>query len=123
MELPSEIVSKIMTYHSNLRFDKKELLNYVWVNQRFYECIYCEIQGYNTALLMILDLDERIGELFFKWAVKEIAREFVWEELYQDHYYERTFVPRPLFPLGLIPDYSLDMYMDPSFDVTQYLRV
>lgn len=29
MDLPREIVSKIMTYHSNIRFDKDELLNFI----------------------------------------------------------------------------------------------
>lgn len=126
MELPSEIVSKIMTYHSNIQFDKRELLDYVWVNQKFYECIYCELYGYNRALLWILDLDERIGELFFKWVVKRIAPEFDWEELYHEHYYERTPGEVP-FLIALDPHYndSLDFYMDETFDafdVTIYLR-
>ena len=133
MELPAEIVSKIMTYHSNIRFDKGELLDYVWVYQKFYECIYCELHNYNKALLMILDLDERIGELFFKWVVKRIAPEldwdelYHWENLYHEHYYERTPGEVPIL-IALDPLYndSLDFYMDETydaFDVTIYLNI
>jgi hypothetical protein len=88
---------------------------YVWVNQKFYECIYCEVNGYNRELLILLDLDERIGKRFFKWVVKEIAREFDWEELYHEHYYERILTG------WNNTDYSLDR-MDQSFDVTLYFK-
>ena len=29
MSIPSEVVSKIMLFHSNIRFDKNELINFV----------------------------------------------------------------------------------------------
>ena len=45
MELPSEIISKIMMYHSNIRFSKEELLDAVKLRNKFLLCIICETNG------------------------------------------------------------------------------
>uniref|UniRef100_A0A6C0JXA0 Uncharacterized protein n=1 Tax=viral metagenome TaxID=1070528 RepID=A0A6C0JXA0_9ZZZZ len=116
-----------MTYHSNIRFDTKELMDNVWVYQRFYECIYYETNHNNMALFINLDMDVRIGERFFKWVVKVIAPEYDWQDLYYEHYYQRNTIALD-FPfieaLTLNPDYNegLDNSIDASYDVTLYLR-
>uniref|UniRef100_A0A6C0JUE1 Uncharacterized protein n=1 Tax=viral metagenome TaxID=1070528 RepID=A0A6C0JUE1_9ZZZZ len=86
MELPDEIISKIMTYHSNVRFDKDELLDSVKLRKTYYECTNCATKGNIYILYNLLDSDERVGVLFFKWVVKHINPEWYWRDLYYDHY-------------------------------------
>jgi hypothetical protein len=81
MEFPPEIVSKIMLYHSNIRFSKDELLDYVRIYQGHLKCIECELYGDMDTLFTILYSDKRIGKRFFKW-----VDGYEWRTLYNDHY-------------------------------------
>ena len=89
MQLPDEIIAKIMTYHSNLRFDKDELLDYVKVRKTYYLCIRYATKGDMRELYNLLDSDERVGVFFFKWVETCIKPEWRWEDLYHDHYTNR----------------------------------
>ena len=82
MELPTEIISKIMTYHSNLRFSKEELLDAVKLRNKFLLCVICETNGEVDILYTILDTDKRIGKKFFKW-----LNPYGWNYVYNDYYY------------------------------------
>lgn len=81
MELPREIVSKIMLYHSNIRFSKEELLEAVKLRHKFLLCIVCETNGEVDILYTILDTDKRIGKKFFKW-----LNPYGWTYVYNDYY-------------------------------------
>ena len=82
MELPAEIVSKIMIYHSNIRFSKEELLDAVKLRNKYLLCITCETNGEVEILYSILDSDKRIGKKFFKW-----LNPYAWSYVYNDYYY------------------------------------
>ena len=82
MELPAEIVSKIMIYHSNIRFSKEELLDAVKLRNKYLLCITCETNGEVDILYSILDSDKRIGKKFFKW-----LNPYGWTYVYNDYYY------------------------------------
>jgi len=81
MELPAEIISKIMMYHSNIRFSKEELLDAVKLRNKFLWCITCETNGEVEILYTILDSDKRIGKKFFKW-----LNPCAWSYVYNDYY-------------------------------------
>lgn len=82
MELPREIISKIMLYHSNIRFSKEELLEAVHLRHKFLLCVICETNGEVDILYTILDTDKRIGKKFFKW-----LNPCGWIYTYNDYYY------------------------------------
>lgn len=82
MQLPSEIMSKIMLYHSNIQFSKEELLEMVHIRNQFLVCVCCEMNGEADVLYSILDRDKRIGKKFFKW-----LNPYGWIYVYNDYYY------------------------------------
>ena len=89
MQLPDEIIAKIMTYHSNIRFDKDELLDSANVRRKHYKCIHYVTKGNIRELYNQLDSDERVGILFFKWVTTVIKPNWKWKDLYRNHYEER----------------------------------
>lgn len=78
MDLPPEIISKIMTYHSNIKFSKAELLNYVEQYQKYLKCIECELYGDIDKLFKILYTNKSIDKRFFKW-----VDPYDWTSLYK----------------------------------------
>lgn len=116
MQLPDEIIAKIMTYHSNIRFDKDDLLDSVKVRKKYYKCTRYVTKGNMSKLYNLLDSDERVGVFFFKWVVKRIKPEWNWKDLYDDHYYNRIPGTEPCMNML----YTLYYYYNTSIDSMYY---
>ena len=54
-QFPEDILKHIFKFHSNVRFDKKELLEWIEVKQKYSQCIRCELSGNLVELDTILD--------------------------------------------------------------------